>query len=119
MRASLRRYLMAPNQRHYAVLDPSTSKVTKCRIKEFHPVHHPPTPLSSTCQALALGPVPRTLRQAMRLPDAKKWMAAHDQEIERHVSTLGSWHYERPLPTDRPIRYTFTYNIKTDREGHP
>jgi hypothetical protein len=46
----------------------------------------------------------------MRLPDAKKQMAAHDQEIERHVSTLGTWLYERPLPTDCPIPYTYIQN---------
>jgi Reverse transcriptase (RNA-dependent DNA polymerase) len=104
-------------------MSPTTSKVTICRIKGFHPLHltnlPTPTPLPTTCQALGPDPVPRTLRQAMRLPDAQKWMAAHDQEIERHISTLVTRHYEHPLPTDSPIPYKFTYKIKTDREGHP
>jgi hypothetical protein len=55
----------------------------------------------------------------MHLLDAAKWKAAHDQEIDRHVSILKTWHYERPLPTDRPIPYTFTYKVKTDHPGQP
>jgi hypothetical protein len=46
-------------------------------------------------------------------------MAAHGQELDRHVTTLGTWHYERPRSTDRPIPYTFTYKLKTDNEGQP
>jgi hypothetical protein len=45
-------------------------------------------------------------------------MSAHDQEIERHASTLASG-TTSALYTDRPIPYTFTYKIKTDLEGNP
>jgi hypothetical protein len=65
MRAFLRRYLMAPNQHHYAVLDPTTSKLTTCRINEFHPLllptilhpHYSPLPSKhldrAQCHALS------------------------------------------------------------------
>jgi hypothetical protein len=123
LRALLRRCLMAPNMHHYAVLDQQTFRVSICRIPEFHPFTPQKGPTTSTfpitCQALGRIKVPRNMRQAMHLLDAAKWRAAHDQEIDRHVSILKTWHYERPLPTDRPIPYTFTYKVKTDHPGQP
>jgi hypothetical protein len=46
-------------------------------------------------------------------------MTAHDKKIDRHVDTLGTWHYERACTDDRPIPYTFTNKLETDQLGQP
>jgi transposase InsO family protein len=104
-RALLRRYLMSPNPNHYAVLDPVTSHINMCRSSEFHPINKQ---TANANRATIPQAVPRTLKQALRLPDAAHWMNAHDKEVDRHVDTLGAWHYERARANYRPIPYTFT-----------
>jgi hypothetical protein len=115
-RALLRRYLMSPNPYHYAVLDPVTSDINMCRSSEFHPINkHTANANRATIEQA----VPRTLKQALRLPDSAHWMNAHDKEIDPHVDTLGTWHCERARATDRPILYIFTYKLKTDHLSQP
>jgi hypothetical protein len=105
LRALLRRYLLSPNPNHYAVPDPVTSHINICRSSEFHPINKQTANanLATITQA-----VPLTLKQAFRLPDAAHWMSAHDNEIDRHVDTRGTWNYERAQANDRPIPFTFT-----------
>jgi hypothetical protein len=107
---------MSPNPNHYAVLDPVTSHNNRCLSSEFHPINKQTANTNRTTIPQA---VPRTLKQALRLPDAAHWMNAHDKEIDRHVDTLGIWHYERAQANDRPIPFTFTYKLKTDHLGQP
>jgi hypothetical protein len=75
-RALLRRYLMSPNPNHYDVLDPVTSHINMCRSSEFHPINKQ---TANANRATIPQAVPRTIKQALRLPDAAHWMNAHDK----------------------------------------
>jgi hypothetical protein len=96
---------MSPNPNYYAVLDLVTSHINMCRSSEFHPINKQ---TANANRATIPQAVPSPLKQALGLPEAAHCVNAHGKEIDRHVDTLGTWHYERARANDRPIPYIFT-----------
>ena len=123
-RAKLCRYLRALNEHQYEVLDLTTDKVIKCRVPEFAPTtyHNLHIYTCGTTQSLShtahsARTPPATLKQALKLPDADAWAAAHDAEIRRHDTELHTWRYETQRSTDKPLPYVFNYKTKTKPDG--
>lgn len=62
-------------------------------------------------------PAPKSLDEAHKSRDSLSWCKAWDDELERHDTTLRTWTYEDPLPSDKPLPYTMTFKSKTNMYG--
>jgi hypothetical protein len=62
---------------------------------------------SATADSLS---APRSIKEARGRP--AEWHRVHDAELRTHDTVLQNWTYEYPLPTDKPLPFTFGYKAK-------